>query len=212
MGVVRFFSYIPWVFLSLMLVSCGPGSGKNLNSEDPLAQLVPYWVNITYTANGQTATLSPPFVVTQNIFADAGTGSCSGNTMELVFNGSYNPENVSNLVLTGITATSSFSGSNFTFVACMAPGSVSVNITAFDKAGKAIRSPLTVSLNAMTATKTLAFGHPRYPNTGFETVAAGKQSSDSNIVMTNVSRKKTASTGNTGFTMETGFVMGVVNE
>lgn len=209
---VHFVSIIQWLLLGILLVSCGPGSGKNLNAEDPLAQLVPYWVNITYTKDGETMTLSPPYLLTQNVFADAATGSCTGNAMEIVFNGSYNPDKVSNLVLTGIDSTSSFSGSNFTFIACMSPGSAAITITAFDKDGKAIRLPLIVSLNAMTATKTWAYGHPRYPNTGFEAVAAGKQAGGSNIVMTNIARKKTTSTGNTGYTMETGFVLGVVNE
>lgn len=205
-------SYIQWLLIGTLLVSCGPGSGKNKNADDPLAQLVPYWVGITYTSNGQTVELPPPYLLTQNVFADAATGSCTGNAMEIVFKGTYNPEKVSNLVLTGVDATSSFADGAFTFVSCMQPGSASVTITAYDKEGNAIRLPLTVSLSAMTSTKTWAFGHPRYPNTGFETVAAGKQSSGSNIVMTNIARKKTASTGNTGFTMETGFVLGVVNE
>jgi hypothetical protein len=114
--------------------------------------------------------------------------------------------------MTGVTATPSFSGGSFTFTACMAPGSTAITITAFDKDGKAIRNPLTVSIAAMTATKTLGFGHPRYPNTGFEIVAAGKQTASGTVVMTNIAAKKTASAGNTGFTMETGFVMGGVHE
>jgi len=212
MYLFRFVSFFQWSLVAVLLAACGAGSGKNLHSEDPLAQLVPYWVNITYFSNGQSQVLSPPYVLTQNIFADAGTGACTGNMMEIDFNGTYNPEKVSRLVFTGLPATSNFSGNNFSFTACMAPGSASVTITAIDQDNKVIRSPLTVSLSAMTATKTLAFGHPRYPNTGFETVAAGKQASGSNIVMANIVRKKTASTGNVGFTMETGFVLGVVNE
>lgn len=204
--------FVCFTAMTFMMAACGAGTGKNPHPEDLLAQLVPYWLNITYTANGQTETLTPPFLVTQNIFADAATGSCTGNTMEIVFNGAYNPEKVFRLEMTGVTATESFSGGSFTFTACMAPGSAAISVTAFDKDGKAIRNPLTVSVAAMTATKTLGFGHPRYPNTGFEIVAAGKQTTNGTVVMANVAAKKTASTGNTGFTMETGFVVGVTRE
>jgi hypothetical protein len=192
-----------------LLLACGPGSGKNPHPDDPLAQLVPYWVNITYTLNGQTKTLPPPFLLTQNIAADAATGSCTGNSMEILFNGSYNPDKVSKLVMTGVTSTATFSGETFTFAVCLAPGSASITITAYDKEDKAIRLPLTVSLHAMTSIKTLGFGHPRYPNTGFEVVAAGNQSANGTVVMTNTAAKKTTSTGNTGFTLQTGFVLGV---
>lgn len=190
----------------LLLEACGAGSGKDPNASDPLAQMVPYWANISYTQNGQTASLQPPFLTTQNIFADAATGSCTGNQMEIIFNGSYNPDKVSKLVLTGLTTTDDYSGNNFTFTACMAPGSASITITAYDKDGKAIRMPLTVSISAMTATKTLGYGSPRYPNTGFEVAAAAKITSTSSIGMGTIAGKTTSSTGNTGYTMETGFV------
>ncbi|MBS1972444.1 MAG: hypothetical protein JSU04_19215 [Bdellovibrionales bacterium] len=197
----------------MMMAGCGAGTGKNPHPEDLLAQIVPYWVSITYTLNGQKEELMPPYLVTQAIFADAATGTCTGNTMEVVFSGGYNPEKVFNLVMTGVDATSSFSGGSFSFTACMSPGvAAAITITAYDKDGKAIRSPLTVSVAAMTATKTLGYGHPRYPNTGFEVVAAGKQTTNGTVVMTNIAAKKTTSTGNTGYTMDTGFVMGVVHE
>lgn len=203
----RFICFIKELFLLGLITACGAGSGKNLHGEDPLAQLVPYWANITYTLNGQTETLLPPFVTTQSFSADAGTGACTGNLIELVLSGSYNPEKVSNLELTGLTSTVSFSGNSFTFVACMAPGSASVTITAYDKDSKPIRLPLTVSLSAMTATKTLAFGHPRYPNTGFVVTSAVKNVGSSTVSMgSSLAKKQTTSTGNTGFTMETGFV------
>jgi len=203
------------LFLSsfLIIAACGPGSGKNLHPEDPLALFVPDWTTITYTKDGHTVTLSPPFLTTQNIFADAATGSCTGNAMEIIFSGTYNPDTISKLELSGLTTTSNISGNNFTFTACMAQGSAAVTITAYDKDGKAIRLPLTVSLNAMTSTKTLGFGHPRYPNTGFTTMNAApplKNFTTGSVQMANaylgsVAGKTTISTGNTGYTMETGF-------
>jgi len=195
------------LILILLTVSCGPGSGKNPHGEDdPLAQLIPDWVNISYTVNGQVQTLTPPFLTTQNIAADAATGSCTGNNIEIIFNGTYNPDKVSKVELTGLTVTSNVSAGEFTFKACMAPGSASVTVTAYDQDNKPVRLPLTVSINAMTATRTLGYGHPRYPNTGFNVAAAGKNSVNGTVVLETIAKKQTTSTGNTGYTLETGFV------
>ncbi|WP_413290605.1 hypothetical protein [Bdellovibrio sp. HCB337] len=192
------------------LQACGAGTGKNKNiPDDPLAQLIPYWAEIIYTSNGVPAILSPPFLTTQNILADMGTGSCSSNTMEIIFRGSYNPENISDLILSGLTATGDFSGNSFTFTACMAPGSANVTITAYDKEGKAVRFPLAVSLNAMTSIRTMGFGHPRYPTTGFILGSAAGKQSGSHIHMDSFAAKPAVSTGNTGYTMEIGFVNSV---
>jgi hypothetical protein len=199
--------------LSGALVACGPGVGKNLNPEDPLAQLVPEWTSVSYVKDGQRVELSPPYEVTQQIFADAATGSCTGNTMEIIFSGTFNPEIISRVTLTGLTAEEEVSGSSFKFVTCMAPGSALVKITAFDKDGKPVRSPLSVSLNAMTATKTAGFGHPNYPNTGFAMISAAAPLPAFNTgtvkmintYMGGVAGKTSASTGKTGYTLETGF-------
>lgn len=209
---------LTWPLLVMLLTSflsgCGAGSGKNKNSKDPLAEYIPEWTSISYLSNGSTVTLQPPFIATQSISGDMNTGSCSGNTIEVTFNGTYNPATVISLEMTGLTATNNSSVGTFNFVACMALGSASVTITAFDSDGVAIRSPLTVSLMAynFVNTTTLGEGHPRYPNTGFAAMSVapnvGALTSGSttmaNVYVGSVGGKTTASTGNTGFTMETG--------
>jgi hypothetical protein len=193
-------------------VGCGAGKGKNKNSEDPLAEYLPVWTSISYIKDGSLVTLSPPFSTTQNVVGDINSGACTGNTIEVTFKGTYNTENVSALALTGITATNNSSGGEFNFVACMALGSASVTITAYDTKNVAIRSPLTLSLASAVSTYTLGLGHPRYPNTGFSSVNSGPNLTTltsgtttlSNVSMGHVGSKTTASTGNAGFTMETG--------
>lgn len=187
------------LFCSILLIftACGPGTGKNERPEDPLALLVPEWSSLSYQKDGVRVEIMPPFLLTQQIFADAATGSCTDNTIELTFQGTFNPDVISRLEIVGLTAIPEYSGNVFTFIACMAPGAASVTITAYDKSEKAVRVPLSISLNAMTATHTAGFGHPRYPNTGM---------SLANVSMGAVSGKTTASSGKTGWTLEAGAI------
>ncbi len=202
------------IFLLIALtVGCGPGNGKNKAPMDPLAEALPTWASVSYTKDGVRTELYPPYIVTQQVFADAATGSCAGATIELTFAGTYNPSEVSRLEITGLSATPQYSGSTFIFVACMAPGSALVTVTAYNKNGAAIRNPLTVSVNAMTATKTVGFGHPNYPNTGFNVISAAPPLvalNSGSVKMANayvgsIAGKSTDSTGNIGYKLETGF-------
>jgi hypothetical protein len=198
--------------LLLLLTACG-GSGKNPKPEDPLADLTPAWTSVTYTKDGARVEIDPPFLVTQQIFADAATGSCTGSNIEVKFYGSYNPNLISRLELSGLTATLQLSGSTFSFEYCLPQGAASVTITAYDKNNKAVRAPLTLSVNAGTPLKTFGYGHPRYPATGFATAAAASRVTSpasggltmANASMGGVAGKTTASTGNSGYTLETGF-------
>jgi len=193
-------------------IGCGAGSGKNKNAADPLAEYIPVWTTITFIRDGSLITLSPPYSTTQNVVGDLNSGSCTGNTIEVTFKGTYSAENVSSLAMTGITATNNSSGGQFNFVACMALGSASVTVTAYDTKNVAIRSPLTLSLASAVSTSSLGIGHPRYPNTGFSSTSSGPNltaltsgtTTMTNVTMGPVGSKTTASTGNTGFTMETG--------
>ncbi|WP_413290091.1 hypothetical protein [Bdellovibrio sp. HCB337] len=202
------------VLVAIVLSGCGAGTGKNKNSKDPLAEYIPEWTSITYISNGNMVTLQPPFIATQNLYGDLNTGSCTGNTIEVNFNGIYNAATITSLSLTGLTATNNSNAGTFNFVACMALGSASVTITAYDSDGNALRIPLIVSLAAVNFvnTITLGEGHPRYPNTGLAMMSAAPRLENltsgstkmANVYMGSVAGKSTASTGNTGYTMETG--------
>lgn len=201
--------------LIILTVGCGPGNGKNKAPVDPLTEVLPTWTSVTYTKDGARTELYPPYIVTQEIFADADTGACTGTTIELTFSGGYNTDQVSRLEMSGLTASPQYSGSTFSFVACMSPGSALVTVTAYDKKDVALRNPLTVSLSVATGlpTRTVGFGHPNYPNTGFSVMNAAPPLvalNSGTVKMTNayvgsVAGKSTASTGNVGYKLETGF-------
>lgn len=202
------------VLVAVILSGCGAGTGKNKNAEDPMAEYIPDWTSITYKSNGNLVTLQPPYYSTQTVFGDLDTGSCTGNTIEVTFSGTYNAANVTSLEMTGLTATNNSNAGTFNFVTCMPLGSASVTITAFDSNGMAIRAPLTVSLSASgyVETFTLGQGHPRYPNTGLAMTSAAPllqnltsgSTSMANVYVGSVAGKSTDSTGATGYTMETG--------
>lgn len=192
---------------------CGPGSGKNKNPVDPLADITPVWESITYYNNGTQMTLSPPFNTTQVIMADPSSGSCTGNTSEVVFNGTYNPTAIKELKLTGITTTEDHSANTFRFTGCMSFGASAITITAYDMKDEPSRVTLNVSLASVSNTKTLGFGSPNYPDTGFAAAEAVPDlvtlisgiTSLANFYVGPVGSQTTTSTGATGFTLETGF-------
>lgn len=192
---------------------CGPGSGKNKNPTDPFVEVTPVWTHITYYNNGAQETLSPPFSSTQVFMADAGSGSCTGNTTEVIFNGTYNQTAVSDLTLTGLTTTADHSANTFRFTGCMPFGASSVTITAYDTKGQPVRVKLNVSLASVGNTKTIGFGSSVYPETGFAIVGAAPVISTllsgvtslANFYVGTVGSQSTNSTGATGYTLETGF-------
>jgi len=215
-----FSKIFPTILITLLLgpmvltvSGCGPGSGKNKNSVDPLAEITPIWTNITYINNGAAMTLNPPFTTTQAFMADPGSGGCTGNTTEVVFNGTYNQTAISKLTLTGMTTTESNSADTFRFTGCMAFGATSVTITAYDTKDQPVRVTLNVSLATVTNTTTLGYGHPNYPATGFSLLNVAPNLANltsagttlTNFYMGPVGSQTKSSTGNTGYIMELGF-------
>jgi hypothetical protein len=192
---------------------CGPGSGRNKHPTDPLEDVTPVWTSITYYNNGAQMTLSPPFSSTQVIMADPNSGSCTGNTSEVVFNGTYNQTAISNITLTGLTTTADPSANTFRFTGCMPFGASAVTITAYDTQNRPVRVVLTASLSSVLNTKTLGFGSSVYPDTGFSFVGAAPVISTllsgitslANFYVGPTGSQSTASTGATGYTLETGF-------
>lgn len=192
---------------------CGAGSGKSKNPIDPLAEITPLWTNITYTNNGAPMTLNPPFTTTQDFMADPGAGGCPGNTTEIVFNGTYNQTTISKLVLTGLTTNESNSANTFRFTGCISFGATSVTITAYDMKSQPVRVTLNVSLAGVTNTKTIGYGHPSYPETGFSLVNAAPDlvhltsagTTLENFYVGPIGSQTMNSTGHSGYTMETGF-------
>lgn len=220
----KLFNFVMLLTIALpMLIwtsGCGPGSGKNKNPTDPLADITPVWTSITYYNNGAQMSLTPPFNTTQVFMADPASGSCTGNTTELVFNGTYNQTTISNLALTGMTTTADHSADTFRFTGCMAFGATAVTLTAYDDKGTPLRVTLNVSLASVGNTKTIGFGSPNYPDTGFAFVGAIPDivnlisgiTSLANFYIGPIGSQSTNSTGATGYTLETGFTNYIMQE
>jgi len=192
---------------------CGPGSGKNKHPTDPLEDITPLWTDITYYNNGAQMSLTPPFSTTQVFMADTGSGSCTGNTTEITFNGTYNQTAISDLSLSGFTTTADHSANTFRFSGCMPLGASAVTITAYDLKSQPVRVTLNVSLASVGNTKTIGFGSPIYPDTGFAFVGSAPNiaslisgvTSLANFYVGPSGSQSTSSTGASGYTLETGF-------
>jgi len=214
---MKFFNFTSALAFALSMAlwtsGCGAGNGKNKHPTDPLEDITPLWTNITYYNNGAQMSLTPPFSTTQVFTVDTGSGSCSGNTTEITFNGTYNQTAISDLSLSGFTTTPDHSANTFRFTGCMPLGASAVTITAYDLHSQPVRVTLNVSLASVGNTKTIGFGSSIYPDTGFTFVGSAPHiaslisgiTSLENFYVGSLGSQSTSSTGASGYTLETGF-------
>lgn len=200
----------------LLLTSCQKALKDPLDGfggGTPLA--IPTLSEFSYWSAGIETKISPPFLSTLDVIADAGSAPCTQNESKVSIRGLYDTQQVEKIESFGLlkTAVDTENG-EFTVTGCLSRGANSLKFKGVSTDGKKSDSAL-LSVNISSGITTLAWGHPRYPSPGFlANSASSSPLSSQGIQMSNVNIESSKaqiipSTGNTAYSLQMGFLNAV---